>query len=108
MTLSKDPLQVLNQQLLTREQPSYTTAVKGYSRLGATDYEHAPLRCGPHCFIEVVDLIAKVMQTPSALQKSLNWGTGACRFNQFDARITRTAWVNERYANTLQRVVPSF
>lgn len=105
---SASPLEVLDEQFFAREKPSDATATEGHGRLRAESHDQAPRGSAPHHFIQVVYLIAEVMQTAAALQKSFDGGVGTCRFDQFDAGITGVAWVDERHAHALQGIVPSF
>jgi len=102
------PFKILDKQTFARQKPCNASAGKGHGRLRPADHDQASRGAALHRFIEVLDLIAEVMQTAAALQKFFDRGAGTRRFDQFDARITGVAGIDERYAHALKRIVPSF
>lgn len=108
VALSASLFEILDKQPFAREKPGDATSAEGYCWSRATDHDQAPRGGTPHQLVEIVNFVAEMMQTTAALQEFCDGGVGSCRFDQFDARITEMAWVDERYPHALQRIVPSF
>jgi len=101
------PFEVLYEQSFARKEPGDATTAEGHGWSRVPDHDQSPLRGASQRFIEVVDLIANVVQPTASFQELLHRGSGIGWFDQFYAWIAEVAWVDERDAHTLEGVIPS-
>jgi hypothetical protein len=97
--------QALQEKFLLCKRPRDPPVLKSCRGKGSP-YDDSALRPQrPEMSVEILNLVAQMVQPATVLKKAKNWWLPARRLNEFDQRVRRTWRSKESHSSFLQRVM---